>query len=88
MPELCRFYGIVITMYPEDHSPPHFHARYETYSAVFEIRNGRILKGNLPPNAKRLVKDWFRLHKKELEENWKMLQSKKASFKKIDPLDG
>ena len=28
MPEICRFYGIVIKMYFADHAPPHFHAEY------------------------------------------------------------
>jgi hypothetical protein len=28
MPEISRFFGIVIRMYFDDHSPPHIHAIY------------------------------------------------------------
>lgn len=29
MPELSRFYGIIIRMFYGDHPPPHFHAVYK-----------------------------------------------------------
>lgn len=34
MPEISRFYGIIIYMYLQDHNPPHFHARYEEYEIM------------------------------------------------------
>ena len=37
MPEISRFYGIVIQMYFGDHPPPHFHARYAGQSAKLDI---------------------------------------------------
>ena len=48
MPEISRFYGIVITMYYDDHNPPHFHARYGENKAVIAISSLRILEGRLP----------------------------------------
>jgi hypothetical protein len=39
MPELCRFYGIIIRMFWEDHSPPHFHAIYGNHEALVDIRS-------------------------------------------------
>ena len=47
MPELCRFYGIVIRMYPLDHAPPHFHADYSGYEALVEIDNLTVIRGRL-----------------------------------------
>ena len=55
MPELCRFYGIVIHMYYDDHAPPHFHARYGDQEAVLSIKNLMVLSGRLPPRANGLV---------------------------------
>jgi hypothetical protein len=48
MPEICRFLGIVISMYFDKHNPPHFHIRYNEYRAAMNIRNGNILDGYLP----------------------------------------
>ncbi len=28
MPEISRFFGIIISMHHKDHPPPHFHTRY------------------------------------------------------------
>jgi len=47
MPEICRFLGIVITMFADDHNPPHFHVRYGDYNAIITIDEG-IVKGNMP----------------------------------------
>ena len=55
MPEICRFYGIVIRMYFDDHSPPHFHAVYGGAEAVIEIDSLAVLSGHLPPRARGLV---------------------------------
>jgi len=86
MPELSRFYGIVIYMYAKDHAPPHFHARYGDDVAVFDLRSGEVLEGALPRRATRLVQDWWELHQPELEANWRTSQSSHPQFQKIDPL--
>jgi hypothetical protein len=31
---------------------------------------GNILKGIMAPRAGKLIKEWARMHKEELEENW------------------
>lgn len=48
MSEITRFFGIVIRMYFNDHNPPHFHAEYGEYEALFEIDTLAILRGGLP----------------------------------------
>jgi hypothetical protein len=85
MPALSQFLGIVITMYFNDHNPPHFHVRYDEYRALISINNFSILEGNLPPRILGLVMEWAGLHKEELMENWNLLQNT-GKYNKIDPL--
>lgn len=58
MPELCRFDGIVIRMFPSDHPPPHFHAFYGEFSAKFEIARPGVFEGRFPPREVRKVREW------------------------------
>ncbi len=51
MPEICRFYGIIIAMFYDEHNPPHFHARYGDYKVSVDIRSLSILEGKLPTRA-------------------------------------
>ena len=66
MPELCRFYGIVIRMYFSDHGPPHFHALYGDQEALVEIDSLAVFQGRLSSRAKSLVIEWASLHQEEL----------------------
>lgn len=70
MPELCRFYGIVIRMYFDDHAPPHFHALYGGDEALVGIESLAVLQGRLPPRARGLVVEWAALRQGELREAW------------------
>ncbi|GAB3282221.1 DUF4160 domain-containing protein [Parahaliea aestuarii] len=70
MPELTRFYGIVIKLYFADHPPPHFHAIYGDTVGVFSIESLEMLEGDLPPRARRLVKAWATKHQLELSSIW------------------
>ena len=85
MPELSRFHGIKITMYADDHNPPHFHAESGGQEALFDITNGVFMKGSLASREARLVLAWYELHKDELFENWNNL-SMGEPHKKISPL--
>ncbi len=62
MPEICHFYGIVITMYLPDHNPPHFHVRYNEYRAIIDIQTGKVT-GQMTRRALHLVFEWLDLHK-------------------------
>ena len=42
MPEICRFLGIIIFMNFNEHSPPHFHAKYGEYLISVDIKTGVI----------------------------------------------
>jgi hypothetical protein len=84
MPEISRFYGIIIYMYIDDHNPPHFHVWYDEYEATITIQDG-IVTGSLPRRALKLVYEWLDLHQEELMENWRLLSNSEAA-KKISPL--
>ncbi|WP_198242965.1 DUF4160 domain-containing protein [methane-oxidizing endosymbiont of Gigantopelta aegis] len=57
MPVISRFYGILIAMYFLDHNPPHIHAKYSGYEALFDF-NGNMIEGFLPKRAVKLVQEW------------------------------
>ncbi len=84
MPELSRFYGIVIRLHYEEkeHNPPHVHAKYGKDAASIDIASGEIISGSLPPNARNLVKEWVLLHSQEIMKIWETQE-----FKKIKPLE-
>jgi len=71
MPTISRFLGIVIAMYWNDHSPPHFHAKYGEYEITVEINTG-IVEGKFPKRALRHVLEWYELYRDELFENWEL----------------
>lgn len=88
MPEISRFYGIIIYMYINYHNPPHFHAKYNEFQATFSIDDFALLNGKLPSKALSLVIEWVSIHQIELKENWyKLSESNQSVFNKIEPLN-
>jgi hypothetical protein len=85
MPELSRFYGIVIKMYFDDHDPSHFHAEYAEDEAVISIETLAVIAGRLRPRALGLVAEWAALHQEELRQAWFKAKNLEATGK-IDPL--
>lgn len=86
MPEICRFYGIVIKMYFNEHQPPHFHAYYGEHQALVSIPTLAIIAGKLPSRALGLVVEWAALHRDDLLELWQQAQAMQP-LGKIQPLD-
>ena len=86
MPEISRFFGIIITMYYSDHQPPHFHVRYGDSKAQITIETISILNGTLPPRVFGLVAEWALAHQNELRDDWQPVQNE-AMPNKIDPLE-
>jgi hypothetical protein len=70
MPTVSAFFGIVIYIYFDDHSPPHFHAEYAGNEAVIGIDSLVVLRGRLPRRAMALVLEWAQLHRAELAADW------------------
>ena len=88
MPELSRFFGIIIRMFMEEGAPhhrPHFHAVYQEAKAVFALDPIECIGGGLPQTQERLVEAWAEIHREELLQAWSLLQSGKSPFK-IEPL--
>ncbi|HRN69506.1 MAG TPA: DUF4160 domain-containing protein [Promineifilum sp.] len=86
MPELSRFFGIIIRMYYDDHPPPHFHAIYGQYEIQVSIDPIVILNGQLPRRAISMVIEWAAIHQQELMDNWKRLEVNQTMVR-IEPLD-
>ena len=66
MPEISLFYGIRVTMYYEDHNPPHFHAEYNGNKAIVDIIEARVIKGALPSRQLKLILAWCVIHQDEM----------------------
>jgi hypothetical protein len=85
MPILSRFYGVIISMYYDEHPPPHFHVRYGSHQAKFAIQSGELIIGKLPRRARSLMEEWRREHVDELVANWELAGSQRP-LRKIEPL--
>ncbi len=85
MPELSRFYGIVIYIFFREHNPPHFHAVYGDHEAQIDIQTLGVLNGHLPARSLGLVVEWAEIHQKELRQAWKRAQGHQIP-NKIAPL--
>ena len=86
MPEISRFYGIIIRMYFGDHAPSHFHAIYGRDEVVIGIDSLAVLHGRVPARAQGLVVEWASLHQTEPREAWSRAE-RSEPLGKIDPLD-
>ena len=76
MPEICRFYGIVIFMNYNDHQPPHFHARYQEQEVTIEIQTG-IVQGKMSRRALRMLFEWSDKYQEELMRNWELARERR-----------
>lgn len=85
MPEISRFFGIIIYMNWREHPPMHFHAVYGDFEALITF-DGKVYAGDLPRRALSLVREWLALHRDELVEDWALALTKKP-LKSIDPLE-
>ncbi len=83
MPEISRFYGIVIKMFfkPKEHEPSHIHALYGEYIGIFNIKTIKMIDGDLPKKAQELVSEWLSLHQSELLTMWE-----EQNIRKLPPL--
>lgn len=85
MPEISLFFGIRVTMYYEDHNPPHFHAEYGKYKVLVDINEAVVFKGSFPSKQLKLILAWCVLHQDELMQNWELSKDAKP-LNKISPL--
>lgn len=86
VPEISRFFGIIVAMFYDEHAPPHFHVRYGSQSATIAIDDLRLLSGALSPRARGLVVEWASAHQDELARDWELARAK-APLQAIAPLE-
>jgi hypothetical protein len=84
MPEISRFFGMVIRMLPSEDAPSHFHVQYGEYEIAINIRDG-FVTGRFPKRALRLVLEWQELHQDELLANWDLMRAGQEP-RAIEPL--
>ena len=84
MPEISRFYGIVIKMFfkPKEHEPSHIHALYGEYVGVFDLNTSEMIDGDLPQKAQALVKEWLQSNSVKLQKMWET-----QKIEKLPPLE-
>ncbi|MCM1184374.1 MAG: DUF4160 domain-containing protein [Roseburia sp.] len=85
MPEISLFYGIKVTMYYDDHTPPHFHAEYNGNRIIVDIIKGKVIKGGFPGKQLKLILAWAVIHQDELMQNWELSKAGKP-LNRINPL--
>ena len=83
MPEISRFYGIIIKMFfkPKEHEPSHLHALYGENVVIFDLHTLEMTEGDLPRKAQELVKEWMRKNQDELLKMWES-----QNLKRLPPL--
>ncbi len=86
MPRISQFFGVVIYMYYNDHLPPHFHAEYGEFEALYTIETLDILRGGLPRRAHSMVIEWALAHRAELRIDWERAREQ-VPLDQIEPLD-
>jgi len=84
MPEITRFYGMIIKMYfqQKEHNPPHIHVIYGNYMGAIEIQSLKMSEGDLPPKALSMVCEWIKMYRDELMNIWNT-----QNFVKLPPLE-
>ena len=84
MPEIARFYGIIVKMFfkPKEHEPSHVHVIYGEYVGVFDLKSRKMTDGDLPKKAQDMVGEWINLHVDELQNMWDTQQ-----IAKLPPLE-
>ena len=82
MPEIARFYGIIIKLFFGDHPPPHFHAVYGECVGLFDMDTLEMIEGDLPRRAEKLVIEWAKINKEEMKKMWDAQE-----FRKLPPLE-
>lgn len=86
MPEISRFFGIVVRLYYDDHRVPHLHAEYQGNKAKIDFQ-GNVLAGDLGSRtALKLIREWVDLHADALQRDWELAREGKP-LEKIEPLE-
>ena len=86
MPEVSRFFGIVVRMFHREHAPAHFHAEYGSDEVLVNIDTLEVYRGELPPKELAMILRWAAVHHDELRANWRRAR-REVPLHRIAPLD-
>ena len=86
MPTISMFFGILIKMYYREHNPPHFHAYYQGFEAIYDINAKKRVAGKFPIKADKIIVEWIEQYTSELLEDWNLME-KGLPLKKIPGAD-
>ena len=84
MPEISRFYGMIVKMYllGKEHNPPHIHFLYGEHNGVIDLQDLSLLEGDLPSKALSMAIEWTTIYQAELLDMWYT-----QNFRKLPPLE-
>ena len=85
MPEISRFFGIIIKMYFGDHTPPHFHAEYGEHKAIIDLHTLVVFGGHMPARALGMIIEWASQHREALLALWERAANRQP-LHKLPPL--
>jgi hypothetical protein len=74
VPTIQDFGAYKITMYAEDHNPPHVHVVGPDFQAKVRITDAEVFAGAIPPRHRREALSWIAAHRGMLMEMWDELK--------------
>jgi len=80
------FFGIVVRMFYKEHEPAHFHAEYQGRQGKFDFDGNPIVGSLESGTAVKLIAEWARRHRGELEGNWARMKAGEP-LERIEPLE-
>ena len=86
VPEISRFFGIVVRMYYQEHEPRHFHAEHRAQEGKFDFDGNQIVGNITSKNALDLIRQWAQLNRSALDANWSNIIAGR-SLDRIRPLE-
>jgi len=73
MPTVKEFGGYKITLYAEDHNPPHVHVIGPDFQAKVRIADAEVFAGAIPPRHRRGALTWISASREKLMVKWNEL---------------
>jgi len=88
LPIISQFYGIIISMHyreNEKHKLPHLHAEYGDFDATYDLESNKV-SGTMPNKQQKMIQAWILIHQEELKALWKLIETKRDGWFRIEPL--
>jgi len=73
MPNIFTINGAKVSIYKNDHLPPHIHIKHGEYEAAIDLNTVSILEGKLPKNTRRWAMKWVSENRGKLQQKWESM---------------